>query len=65
MVRETLWRVFMKSSKGKELIRPDENWIISEHKALQKKDKSKRYWVNVFNRKLRRFFSKKIKGEYL
>jgi len=54
----------MKASKGKEFIKPDENWIISEHKALQKKDKRKRYWLKVFNRKLRRFFSKEFK-EYL
>lgn len=54
----------MKSSKGKELIAPDKGWIISEHKALQKKDKGKRYWIKVFNRKLRRFFSKELK-EYL
>lgn len=51
----------MKASKGKEFIQPDENWIISEHKALQKKDKRKRYWLKVFNRKLRRFFSKELK----
>ena len=51
----------MKASKGKELIAPDENWIISEYKALQKKGKRKRYWIKVFNRKLRRFFSKELK----
>lgn len=55
----------MKSSKGKELIAPDECWTISESKALQRKNYSKKFWIKVFNRKLRRFFSKKIKGEYL
>lgn len=55
----------MKANKGKEFISPDNGWIISESKVLKHKNHSKKFWIKVFNRKLRRFFSKKIKGEYL
>lgn len=54
----------MKSSKGKEFVAPDVCWVISEHKALQKKDKGKKFWIKTFNRCLRRYFKKKIR-EYL
>lgn len=52
----------MKASKGKEYLHPDEAYIISEYK-LVKKTKNKRFYVRVFNRKIRKFFKKLIRSE--
>ena len=65
MVREALWRVFMKASKGKEFIQPDPSWFISERKSIKKdRGRTKKYYINKFNRKVRKIFLKLIK-EYL
>ena len=55
----------MKTSKGKEFIQPDPNWLISERKLINKdRGRTKKYYINKFNRKVRKKFLKLIK-EYL
>jgi len=55
----------MKSSKGKEFIEPDPDWLVSETKILQRKGKSniKKFHIKKFNRKIRRFFTKLINNK--
>ena len=55
-------RWMMKASKGKEFLNPDEAYIISEYKYI-KKNKNKRFYVRVFNKKIRNFFKKLIRKE--
>lgn len=55
----------MKASKGKEFIQPDPGWYISERKFIKKdRGRTKKYFINKFNRKVRKIFLKLIK-EYL
>ena len=55
----------MKASKGKEFIQPDPGWFISGRKDIKKdRGRTKKYYINKFNRKVRKIFLKLIK-EYL
>ena len=50
----------------KRYIKPDEAWNIEDAKFSSRwghrnHKNQKRYWLNVFNRKLRKFFKKKIR----
>ena len=52
----------------KRYFAPDVGWNIWECKFRNRWGRynhknGKRYWLNIFNRKLRRFFRKKIKEE--
>jgi hypothetical protein len=49
----------MRASKGKEFIKPDENWVISEYRCHKKK--TIKYFVRKFNRKLRHLFNRYIR----
>ena len=56
-----------KSSKGKEYLMPDPNWIISECSVLKNnhKGKLKKYHLNKFHRKIRQFFKRLIKKQHI
>ena len=46
---------------------PDYAWCIWEYKHIIKRNRHyncKRFFVNVFNRRLRRFFKKKMKDDW-
>lgn len=60
------------SKSYKRYIPPDKGWKIAEakrnnwwgkHHSTYNGKNMKVYWLNVFNRKLRRFFNKMIKEE--
>ena len=45
---------------------PDEAWNINDYHYVYKRNRhwnGKKYWLNVFNRKLRRFLKKLTKDE--
>lgn len=51
----------MKASKGKEFIIPDDKYVIAGYRCH--KEKTVKYFVRRFNRKLRHFFNKHIRNK--
>lgn len=56
-----------KASKGKDYIMPDPNWVISECAVLKNnhRGKLKKYYPYKFNKKIRQFFKKLIKNNFV
>lgn len=57
----------MKNCKGKNVIKPDVGWSISDYSFCKKNHRinPKKFLVNKVNRKIRQFFNKLIKKELL
>ena len=53
----------MKPFNGKNVIPPDKGWFISDYDSRRKRHRNiKKYYVRKFNRELRQFFKKMLRG---
>ena len=54
----------MKPLKGKNVIAPDKGWSICEYSRVKTNHgkNNKKYYVRKFNRELRQFFKKMLRG---
>lgn len=54
----------MKPIKGKNFLPPDKSWLICEYGQTKQGNhkNQKKYYVRKFNRELRQFFRKMLRG---
>jgi hypothetical protein len=54
----------MKPFKGKNVIAPDKGWFICEYSYVKPNHRknNKKFYVRKFNRELRQFFRKMLRG---
>lgn len=53
----------MKPFKGKNVIAPDKGWFICDYNSIRKRHRNiKKFYVRKFNRELRQFFRKMLRG---
>lgn len=54
----------MKPLKGKNVMAPDKGWLICEYSSVKPNHRKnpKKFYVRKFNRELRQFFKKMLRG---